>query len=39
MLQLPRLERLADRLQFHLHRTETIGADLKLVLRPHARDH
>jgi diaminohydroxyphosphoribosylaminopyrimidine deaminase/5-amino-6-(5-phosphoribosylamino)uracil reductase len=37
MLQLPRLEKLADRLQFALHRTETMGSDLKLVLRPETR--
>ena len=34
MLQLPRLERLADRIQFDLLRSERIGTDLKLVLRP-----
>jgi diaminohydroxyphosphoribosylaminopyrimidine deaminase/5-amino-6-(5-phosphoribosylamino)uracil reductase len=37
MLQLPRLEKLADRLQFALHRTEAMGSDLKLVLRPETR--
>lgn len=37
MLQLPRLEKLADRLQFALHRTEAMGSDLKLVLRPGTR--
>ena len=39
MLQLPRLERLADRLQFDLLRSERIGTDLKLVLRPQTRTH
>lgn len=34
MFELPPLERLADRLQFQLHRSEHIGDDLKLVLRP-----
>ncbi|HEY6643608.1 bifunctional diaminohydroxyphosphoribosylaminopyrimidine deaminase/5-amino-6-(5-phosphoribosylamino)uracil reductase RibD [Povalibacter sp.] len=34
MLRLPRLERLADRVQFSLHRTEAMGPDVKLVLRP-----
>ncbi|HEY5807343.1 MAG TPA: bifunctional diaminohydroxyphosphoribosylaminopyrimidine deaminase/5-amino-6-(5-phosphoribosylamino)uracil reductase RibD [Povalibacter sp.] len=37
MFELPPLERLADRLQFQLHRSETVGDDLKLVLRPQAR--
>ncbi len=39
MLQLPRLERLADRIQFDLLRSERIGTDLKLVLRPQTRTH
>lgn len=39
MAQLPRLEKLSDRLQFGLHRSERIGADLKLVLRPQTRTH
>jgi diaminohydroxyphosphoribosylaminopyrimidine deaminase/5-amino-6-(5-phosphoribosylamino)uracil reductase len=39
MAQLPRLEKLSDRLQFGLHRSESVGADLKLVLRPQARTH
>jgi len=34
MAQLPRLDRLDDRLQFHLRRSEICGADLKLVLMP-----
>ncbi len=34
MAQLPRLDRLDDRLQFHLRRSETLGADLKLALIP-----
>jgi diaminohydroxyphosphoribosylaminopyrimidine deaminase / 5-amino-6-(5-phosphoribosylamino)uracil reductase len=34
MLHLPRIDSLADRLQFNLHCTEMFGADLKLVLRP-----
>ncbi len=37
MLQLPHLERLADRLQFQLQCSERIGEDLKLVLRPQIR--
>ena len=37
MFEMPPLERLADRLQFRLHRSETVGDDLKLVLRPQAR--
>ncbi|MBB6091540.1 diaminohydroxyphosphoribosylaminopyrimidine deaminase/5-amino-6-(5-phosphoribosylamino)uracil reductase [Povalibacter uvarum] len=39
MAQFPRLEKLSDRLQFALHRSETVGADLKLVLRPQTRTH
>lgn len=39
MLQLPRLERLADRIQFDFLRSERIGDDLKLVLRPQTRTH
>jgi len=34
MAQLPRLERLDDRLQFRLRRSDSLGADLKLVLMP-----
>lgn len=37
MLQLPPLERLADRLQFALHSSERVDDDLKLVLRPQKR--
>ncbi|HMN46709.1 MAG TPA: bifunctional diaminohydroxyphosphoribosylaminopyrimidine deaminase/5-amino-6-(5-phosphoribosylamino)uracil reductase RibD [Povalibacter sp.] len=37
MLRLPRLERLADRVQFALQRTEAMGPDVKLVLRPQLR--
>jgi len=38
MALLAPLEKLADRLQFTLHRNETIGTDLKLVLRPRDAD-
>jgi len=34
MAQLPRLDRLDDRLQFGLRRSQSLGADLKLVLVP-----
>lgn len=37
MLRLPPLERLADRVQFALQRTEAMGSDVKLVLRPQPR--
>jgi len=37
MLRLPPLERLADRVQFTLQRTEAMGSDVKLVLRPQPR--
>lgn len=40
MAHLRKLESLADRLQFSIHRTEAVGSDIKLVLRPsaHAKD-
>lgn len=38
MLQLPRIETMNDRLQWQLHSSERIGADMKLVLRPPSSD-
>lgn len=38
MLQLPHIENMSDRLQWQLHGSGRIGADIKLVLRPPSHD-
>lgn len=38
MLRLPRIENMNDRLQWQLHSSGQLGADMKLVLRPRSHD-